>query len=80
MGHIRLGNLPRTRKWRQLIALIEVGAGAAQVANATIDAADRGLKEAAKDVEDISVNLNQKGDLKKRNLKIFFCLTMKGHC
>ena len=49
MGHITLGNLPRTRKWRQVIALIETGAGTAQVANATIDAADRGLKEAGKD-------------------------------
>ena len=49
MGHIRLGNLPRSRKWQQVVALIECGAGTAQVANATIDAAERGLKEAAKD-------------------------------
>jgi len=25
MGHIRLGNLPRTRKWQQVVALIEGG-------------------------------------------------------
>ena len=40
MGHIRLGDLPRTRKWQQVVALLEVGAGAAQLANATISAAE----------------------------------------
>ena len=35
MGHIRLGNLPKTRKWEQVVGLIEGGAGTAQVANAT---------------------------------------------
>ena len=47
MGHIRLGNLPKTRKWQQVVDLIEGGAGTAQVANATITAAERGLKLAA---------------------------------
>lgn len=49
MGHIRLGNLPRTRKWQQVVALIEGGAGTAQVANATITAAEKGLELAAED-------------------------------
>jgi len=49
MGHVRLGNLPRTRKWQQVVALIEGGAGTAQVANATITAAERGLKLASED-------------------------------
>jgi hypothetical protein len=49
MGHIRLGDLPRTRKWSQVVGLIEGGAGTAQVASATINAADKGLKLAAKD-------------------------------
>ncbi len=49
MGHIRLGDLPRTRKWGQVVALIGGGAGTAQVANATINAADAGLGFAAKD-------------------------------
>lgn len=49
MGHIRLGSLPRTRKWGQVVGLIGVGAGTAQVANATINAADAGLSFAAKD-------------------------------
>ena len=49
MGHILLGNLPRTRKWRQVVALIEGGAGTVQVANATITAAEKGLNVAAED-------------------------------
>jgi hypothetical protein len=49
MGHIRLGNLPRTRKWQQVVALIEGGAGAAQIANATITAAEQSFQKAAED-------------------------------
>ena len=49
MGHIRLGNLPRTRKWQQVVALIEGGAGTAQIAIATITAAEQGFKLAAED-------------------------------
>jgi hypothetical protein len=49
MGHIRLGDLPRTRKWSQVVGLIEGGAGMVQVASATINAADKGLGVAAKD-------------------------------
>jgi hypothetical protein len=49
MGHIRLGALPRTRKWTQVVGLIEGGAGTVQVANATIRAAETGLSFAAKD-------------------------------
>lgn len=49
MGHIRLGNLPRTRKWLQVVGLIGAGADTAQVANATITAAEKGLELAAKD-------------------------------
>jgi hypothetical protein len=49
MGHIKLGNLPRTRKWQQVVALIEGGAGTVQIANATITAAEQGFKLAAED-------------------------------
>ena len=49
MGHTRLGNLPRTRKWQQVVALIEWGAGTEQVANAAISAAEEGLQLAAED-------------------------------
>lgn len=40
MGHIRLGQLPRTRKWRAVVDLIAAGADIPQVADATIKAAD----------------------------------------
>ncbi len=49
MGHIRLGDLPRTRKWSQVVGLIAGGAGTVQAANATINAAESGLSFAAKD-------------------------------
>jgi hypothetical protein len=49
MGHIRLGSLPRSRSWQEVVALIEHGAAVEQVAHATITAAQRGLRGAAKD-------------------------------
>ena len=49
MGHTRLGALPATRKWGQVVDLIAMGADAAQVANATITAAERGLNLASDD-------------------------------
>ncbi|MCZ2341123.1 MAG: hypothetical protein LC104_04915 [Bacteroidales bacterium] len=49
MGHIRLGALPRTRKWSQVVGLIRGGAGVAQIANATITAAEVGLRNAVQD-------------------------------
>lgn len=49
MGHTRLGELPRTRRWADVVALIGGGAGVAQVANATIVAAERGLNLASDD-------------------------------
>ncbi|HEY7312940.1 MAG TPA: hypothetical protein VH643_26485 [Gemmataceae bacterium] len=50
MGHTLLGILPRTRSWQQVVALIEHGAGAPQVANASIRAAETGLRKIGKDV------------------------------
>ena len=47
MGHTRLGDLPRTRKWQEVVSLIAGGAGACQVANAVIRAAERGLNLAS---------------------------------
>lgn len=49
MGHIRLGTLPRTRQWIHVLDLIGGGAGAPDVAAATMDASQRGLIRAAKD-------------------------------
>lgn len=47
MGHSRHGNLPRSRKWKEVIGLIAAGAGAEQIANAIIRAAETGLMAAA---------------------------------
>ncbi|MCC9609377.1 hypothetical protein LOC68_05515 [Blastopirellula sp. JC732] len=41
MGHTRLGALPRTRAWRDVVQLIAAGADTAQVAEATIRAAEK---------------------------------------
>lgn len=49
MGHIRLGRLPRTYKWRQVIDLIGNGAPTPPIAAATLDAAKRGLANVSKD-------------------------------
>ncbi len=49
MGHIRLGTLPRTQQWIQVLDLIGGGAGAPDVAAATMDASQGGLISAAKD-------------------------------
>lgn len=49
MGHTRLGDLPRTRRWGEVVGLLACGAGTAQIANATITAAERGLNLAADD-------------------------------
>ena len=49
MGHTRLGSLPRTRRWQQVIGLIAEGASAPEIAAATLRAAEKGFKDAAKD-------------------------------
>jgi hypothetical protein len=48
-GHIRLGTLPRTQQWIQVLDLIGGGAGTPDVAAATMDASQGGLIRAAKD-------------------------------
>jgi hypothetical protein len=49
MGHIRLGTLPRTRQWIEVLDLIGGGASTPDIAAATMDASQRGLSHAAKD-------------------------------
>jgi hypothetical protein len=49
MGHIRLGRLPRTRKWQQVVALLGSAAEQAEIAAATLAASKRGLEGAAQD-------------------------------
>jgi hypothetical protein len=40
MGHTRLGTLPQTRKWRDVVELVAIGANVQQVASSTVTAAD----------------------------------------
>lgn len=49
MGHIRLGKLPRTKHWGEVIDLLGLGASSAAVAAATLDAADSDLGRAPQD-------------------------------
>lgn len=49
MGHLRLGDLPRTRKWDQVVELVKREGDAAAVAAAALDAAEKGFKQAAED-------------------------------
>ena len=49
VGHIRLGTLPSTRKWKEVVRLLEGGAGTPEVAAATFDASQQGLKDATHD-------------------------------
>jgi hypothetical protein len=49
MGHNRLGELPRTRRWDQVVELIKLDGNAAAIAAAALFAAEAGFKEAAED-------------------------------
>jgi hypothetical protein len=49
MGHVRLGRLGKSRKWRQVVELLVKGADAAEIAAASTDAAEHALGTAAKD-------------------------------
>jgi hypothetical protein len=49
MGHMRLGLLPRTHRWQEIVDLIGDGASSASVAAATLDAVDEEFAEAASD-------------------------------
>lgn len=41
MGHVKLGKLPRTKAWIEVVDLIASGADVSQVANATLRAAEK---------------------------------------
>ena len=49
MGHIRLGALPKSRKWNQVVGLIAGGADVERIAAASADAAENGLDRASHD-------------------------------
>lgn len=50
MGHVRLGLLPRTKAWKEVVGLIAAGADVSQIANATITAAEKAFSFVMKDV------------------------------
>jgi hypothetical protein len=49
MGHIRLGTLPQTRRWEQVVELVAHDGTAGAVAAAALRAAEKGFAEAAED-------------------------------
>lgn len=50
MGHVRLGQLPKTRPWIKVVELISAGADVATVAAATVEASEKALLFVQKDV------------------------------
>jgi hypothetical protein len=49
MGHIRLGTLPKTQKWNQVVNLIAGGEDVGRIAAASADAAEHSLQRASDD-------------------------------
>ena len=49
MGHIRLGTLPATRKWREVVGLVSGGAPPDLIAGASASAAEAALRHARDD-------------------------------
>lgn len=49
MGHIRLGTLPQSKKWREVVTLLNSDAPLEQIAQAAADASERDLKRASDD-------------------------------
>jgi hypothetical protein len=49
MGHVRLGTLPKTQKWNQVVSLIAGGADVEQIAAGSANAAESGLERASHD-------------------------------
>jgi hypothetical protein len=49
MGHVRLGVLPKSRKWRQVVDELRLGAGVGEIAGLAAEAAETSLQAAAGD-------------------------------
>jgi len=49
MGHIRLGTLPQSKKWREVVALLEADAPLEHIAEAAAEASERDLSRASSD-------------------------------
>lgn len=50
MGHVRLGTLPKTRRWKKVVELITDGADVAHVSKATIEASQKAMTQLQGDV------------------------------
>lgn len=55
MGHLYLGNLPRTHRWKDVISLLETGANLPTLADASFYAALTGLKQVPSDIGFIAI-------------------------
>ena len=49
MGHVRLGVLPKSRKWQQVVEELRLGADVSDVAASAADAAEASLQGASND-------------------------------
>ena len=49
MGHVRLGVLPKSRKWRQVVDELRLGASVGEIAGLAAEAAETSLQAAAGD-------------------------------
>ena len=49
MGHVRLGVLPKSRKWRQVVDELRLGSEIDVVAASAADAAETALRKASND-------------------------------
>lgn len=49
MGHVRLGQLPRTYRWNQVVGLLQGGGDPAAIAAGTLNAAEREFAQASRD-------------------------------
>ena len=49
MGHIRLGVLPKSRKWHQVVEQLRLGADIGAIAASAADAAEANLQGASND-------------------------------
>lgn len=50
MGHVRLGTLPKTREWREVVRYIADGADVSQIAGATMRASDKAFEVIQNDI------------------------------
>ncbi len=49
MGHLHIRNMHRTKKWFQVVNLLETGSNTAVIAAKAIDASQSGIKKATND-------------------------------